>query len=124
MQCTCEMRIHTYLRSQSASKYGSIEGTIPYGIEAVSDDRIDMCGPGEETVNTQHACRRLMVLIAYERRLLQLHGDSFDILARVQRSGRRGVRAKGLSFDRHYEQYGIELREHMLYQFSEPVHHA
>ena len=101
MQRSGEMGIDTYLCRQSASKDGAFESPVPDGEETVGEDRIDMRGALEEAVHTHDTRRQLMIFVPHECGLLQLHGDSIYVLARVQRSDRQRVGAQGLSFGRN-----------------------
>ena len=65
-----------------------------------------------------------MVFVAYKCGLLQLHGDSFDIFARVQRNDRRCIGTQSLPFGRNDHQNRVELREHVLDECPKTVHHT
>ena len=124
MQRTGEMGVHAYLCRESATHDSSLKSSVPDGVEPIGDDRVDMRSAGKETVHTHDAGRQLVVFVANECRLLQLHRDSLYILARVQSKHRCGVRAKGLTLDRLNKQHRIELREELLHQHPKTVHDA
>ena len=124
MQRAREMRIDADLGRQPATEYRAVKSTVPDGVVPVGDDGVDMRRAGEERVHAHNARRLLMIFVAYECGLLQLHGDGLDVLARVQRGDRERVGAQSLSFGRHDHQYGVKLREHLLYQCPEAVHHG
>ena len=83
-----------------------------------------MCRLFKKRINAHDTRGQLMVLIADESGLLQLHGDGLYILARVQRNDRCRVGAQRRTFCRNDHQRWIELREHTLYQHPETVHHG
>ena len=78
-----EMGVDTYLCGKTSTEYGSFKSAIPHGIVAVGDDGVDMGRAGEEAVHAHDARGQLVVLVTDECGLLELHGDGFDILARV-----------------------------------------
>ena len=83
MQGTGEMRVHADLCRQSSTHYYAVERSVPYRIKSVGDNGVDMGCLRKETVHSHHAGGRLMVLVANERGLLELHRNSLDVLARV-----------------------------------------
>ena len=118
------MGVHAYLCGVSPSEYRTIESPVPYRVKAVGDDRVDVGCAREETINAHDACRDLMVFVPDEGSLLQLHGDGFYILARVQRSDRQCIGTQGLTFGRYNKEDGVKLREHSLHEHPETVHHG
>ena len=124
MKRPCEMRIDTNLRRQSPSEDRSFEGAIVHAIEAVGNNRVNVCGGGKERVDPQDACRQLVIFVSHEGRLLQLRGNGLYAVNAAKRHYLRSIGSQRRCLSRHDQDGRIELGEHLFDQRTETVHYT